>query len=153
MVGRFERQRPADRGVELRLNDALVVGKQAEDLAQVHARGVEQLEAVGFRPGQRLFVGIDAALAERLQADASHEALASIAVALDLEILVVDIERTGRVLGQDAVVLPVAQKAGGPRVAVVVVVVGGLFLVEDQPDDVVWAAVVKGLLEVASMTS
>ena len=72
-----------------------------------------------FGAGHRLLVRIDAALAERLQADAGQEALAREALALDLEVLVIDVQAAGRVLGQHAVGLPVAQAAGGAGVAVV----------------------------------
>ena len=118
-------------GVELRHDLVVGVGVEAEDRAEVHGGGVEQLQAVGLGAGQRLLVGIDAAGAERLQADAGQEAAARVAAALDLEVLVVDVQRPGGVLHQNVVALPVAQEAGGAGVAVLGLVVARLFLVED----------------------
>ena len=68
-------------------------------------------------------------------------------LALDLEVLVVDVERLGGIADQHVVGLPVAQEGGGAGVAVLAVAVAGLLLVEDEADDVVGAAVVEGLLQ------
>ena len=108
------------------------VGVEAEDRAEVHAGGVEQFQAVGLGAGHRLLVRIDAAGAERFQADAGQEAAARVAAALDLEVLVVDVQAAGGVLHENVVALPVAQEAGGAGVAVLGLGVGRLFLVEDR---------------------
>src|SRR5208283_3864220 len=84
---------------------------------------------------------------ERLQANSRQEATAGDAQALDLELLVVDVQAAGGVVQENAVLLPVAQAAGGARVAVIAVGVGSRFLVQDQADNVVRAAVVELLLQ------
>ena len=147
VIGGLDRQRPADGRLEL-VHDAVVgVGVETEDGTEVHVRGVEQAEAVGLGAGQCFLMGVDAAGAERLQADASQEAAAGVAATLDLKILRVDVERLGGIADEHVVGLPVAEEAGGAGVAVDAVVVAGLFLVEDEADDVVGTAVVERLLQ------
>ncbi len=92
-------------------------------------------------------MGIDAALAEFFQADAGHEPLARVALRLDLEFLAVDVERTGRVLSENAVARPIAQRHGGAGITVIVRGIGGRFLVENQANHVIRAAVVERLLQ------
>ena len=111
VVGRLAAAAPGRRRASSsRLHLAVGVGVQAEDRAEVHAGGVEQLQPVGLGAGHRLLVRVDAARAERLQADAGQEALAGVAPALDLEVLVVDVQRAGRVLHEHAVAA--ASRAG-----------------------------------------
>ena len=94
---------------------------------------------------------IDAALAERLQPDAGHEAAARVAPALDLEILVIDVEGRGpSPATRMPSSLPVAQ-AARPRgcSGCLASRVAGFLLVEDQADDVVRALLVERLLQAA----
>src|SRR5262245_47509270 len=101
---------------------------------------MKQLQAIRLGACESFLVREDAALAKRLQANTRHETAARVPATLDLEVLMIDVQRAGRVLGQDALPLPVAQAAGGACVAVVVLGVGRRFLVEDQANDVVGAA-------------
>src|SRR5262249_9015467 len=123
------------------------VGVQAEDLAQVHGRGPEQFQAVGLGPGHRLLVRVNASRSERLQTHAGHEAAPRVALALNLELLVINVQSPRRILHQPAFALPLAEGVGGARVAVVGLGVAGQFLVEDQADNVVRAAIVESLLQ------
>src|SRR5262249_8229226 len=59
----------------------------------------------------------------------------------------ISVEGAGRVLMQHVVTEPIAQKAGRAGIAVVGVVVAGFFLVENEADDVIGAAVVQSLLQ------
>ena len=67
-------------------------------------------------------------LAERLEPDAGEEALAGVGPALDLERLMVDVERGLVVLAEDALPQPVLEEPGGAGVAVVLGVVARLLL-------------------------
>jgi uncharacterized RDD family membrane protein YckC len=147
VVGRLQGQGPLGHGVEVLHDLVLGVGVKAEDGAEVHGGGVGEAEAVGLGAGQGLLVRVDAALAEGLEAHARHEAAAGVALALDLEVLVVGVQGAGRVLDDDVLALPVAQEGGGAGVAIAGLVVAGLFLVEVEADDVVGAALVEGVLQ------
>ena len=108
---------------------------------------MEQLQPIRLRARHRLFVRINASFAELFQPNAGHESFAREAPALDLEFLMIHVQRPGRVLGEDALLLPIAQKLSGPRIAVVGRGVAGQFLVENQAHDVVGTAVVQSLLQ------
>ena len=73
MVGRFERRDAGDRRFENVLGLVLLIGIEAEDLAEIRLARGPQLEPVGLRGAVRFFVRIDAALAESLQPHAAHE--------------------------------------------------------------------------------
>src|SRR4029077_12363135 len=90
-------------------------------------------------PGPRLFVGVDLAGPKRLQPNPSEEPAANVPSALDLVLLMVDVEAPGRVLLEDARTGPVLQYPGGAHVSVFLVVVGRLALAEIDADDVVRA--------------
>ncbi len=113
MVGSLQRQCPADQGVELGHDLVLGIGVEAEHRTEVHAGGVEQFQTVGLGSGHRLLVRIDAAGAERLQADAGQKAAARVADSLDLEVLIVGVHAASGILHENVVALPVAQAAGG----------------------------------------
>src|SRR5205814_2571415 len=113
-------QRSAYGLVELALALALV-GIKAKELAQVHGGRAKQLEPVRLGTGHRLFVRVDTAFAETLETDPSHETSPREALPFDLELLVVDINGPRRVLHQNVVSLPIAQKLGGTRVSIIAV--------------------------------
>ena len=145
-VGRLQRQAPADAGGDGRGDLVGGVGVEAEDRAEVHARRVHELQAVGLRAGERLLVGEDAARAERLQPDAGHEPLAGQPPALGLELLLVDVERPRPVLHQHVLAEPLAQGVRRARVAVVGLGVGRGLALQDEADDVVRTSGEEALL-------
>ncbi len=67
VVGGFDRRNLLGGGFEQVLGGVGVVGKQAEDLAQVRPAGAGQQQAVLLGARKRLFVRVDVSLAEALQ--------------------------------------------------------------------------------------
>ena len=74
-------------------------------------------QPVGLGAGEGLLVRVDLPLAERLQPDPGEEAPAGVRLALDLERLLVDVERDVVVLAEDALSQPVLEEPGGTRIA------------------------------------
>src|SRR5205085_1510953 len=128
--------------VELAL-DLSLVGIKAEDLAEVHGGRAKQLEPIGLGTGHRLFVRVDPAFAETLKANAGHKTSPRKALPFDVELLVVDINGPRRVLHQNVVSLPIAQKLGSARVAVIAGRIARHFFVENKTDDIVGTAIVE----------
>ena len=125
------------------------IGKQAEDLAEVRAARAPQLQPVGLRGAVRLLVRVDLAFAEPLEPAAAHEAAARVLDAAILKHLVIDVDRRVGLGEQHALALPHAQLPRRTRVAIVVFVVAGLVLIENQPHDVGRVLVVQLLLQLA----
>ncbi len=147
VVSRLQRQCPADRRFQPVRHGVVGVGVEAEDGAEVHFGGVEEAQPVGPGSGEGFLVRVDAAGPKRLQPDAGQEAAPRVAAALDLVFLGANVERLGGIADEDVVGDPVAEEAGGAAVAVAAVVIARLFLVEDEADDVMGAALVEGLLQ------
>src|SRR5262245_22535043 len=147
MIGGFEGRIAADSGFKRLLNRARFIWIQAENRAQVHGCGSQQLEPVLFRAGHGFFVSVDLARSERFEPHAGEESFADMAAAFDLEFLMVDVEPACRVLLNDALGQPIAQEAGSATVAIAGFRIGIQRLVQFEADDVVGAAIVETLLE------
>ena len=147
VVHRFDR-RPACHGsIEHALNFARGIGIQPKHLAEISLAGPREQQAVLLGRGQRLFVRKDPPFAEPLQPAAAHESAPHTFAPLAGEMLVIDIERRHGIGGEQALVLPVAKEARRSGVSVVLLVVAGLFAVQDQPHDVGGVALVERVLE------
>jgi hypothetical protein len=127
-----------------RAHHAALVGEHAEDRAGVRARRAQQLKTVGLRPGERLLVRQDDALALRIQTQRAEDPAADQATTTELELVFVQIERVALVADQHALADPVAQLHGGARVLVLRVLVRALAR-EFDPDEVVRSAPVQAL--------
>ena len=102
VVGRHQRRAVAQARLDGAEHLAVGVGIEAEDRAEVEPGRVVERQPVGLRAGERLLVRVDLPLAERLQPDPRQEAPAGVRRPLDLEGLVVDVERGVVVLAEDA---------------------------------------------------
>src|SRR5262245_18454414 len=92
-------------------------------------------------------MGINLALAEPLQSNSCQETPARMALAFDLELLMIDVQASSGVLFENAVLLPIAQMARGTGIAVGRFRIARFFLVENEANDVMRAALVERLLE------
>src|SRR6266536_1734423 len=92
-------------------------------------------------------MGKNSALTKRLEPDSGHESLASVSAAFGLKLLLVDIEAASRVLPEDAVSLPIAQKTGRAGISIGAIIVRSLFFIENESNDVVRASSIERLLQ------
>ena len=147
VIGRHQRRAIAQTGLDRALDFLGGVGIEAEDGTEIETGRVVEGQAVGLGAGEGLFVGVDLALADRLEANPRQESLARVLFAVDFEGLVVDIERRVVVLAENPLAQPVLEEPGGPRVAVDRAAVARLIAVELQADDVVRAGLVEPVLQ------
>ena len=147
VIDGFQR-RDARRGLlEPILDFIFRIGIEAEYLAEVClARSGEQ-QPVRLGAGHGLFVRIDLALAEALQPAACHEAAPGDGLAVEREHLVIDVDGCLGLAEQHTLVAPIAQKLGRAAVAIAVLVVAGLFAIEDQSHYVGGVLLVELLLQ------
>ena len=147
VVGRLQRRLPRHDGIEELLHIPFGVGIEPEHLAQIRPAGSREEETVLLRARHRLLVGMDVAGAEPLQANSRHHPAAHKRSPLDLELLVVDVERRGRLLHHHPLVAPTAEELRRPGVFVCPLVIAGLLPIELDPNHVGGVPLVERLLE------
>ena len=113
VVGCHHRRAVAESLLDGSQHRALGVGIEAEDRAEIEAGRVVEGQAVRLGAGERLLVRVDLPLAERLQPDPSQEAPSAVLHAVDLERLIVNVERGVVLLAEDAVAQPFLEEPGG----------------------------------------
>ena len=147
VVGRLQRRLPRHDRIEELLHLPFGVGIEPEHLTQICPAGPREEETVLLRARHRLLVGMDVAGAEPLQANPRHHPPANEGAPLDLELLVVDVERRGRLLHHHPLVAPATKELRRPGVLVRPLVIPRLLPVELDPDHVGGVPLVERLLE------
>ena len=117
VIGRHQRSAVAQARLDGAQHLAVGVGIEPEDRAEVESGRVVEGQAVGLGARERLLVRVDLPLAERLEPHPGQESLARMRLALDLEGLLVDVERDVVFLAEHALAQPVLQEPGGTCVA------------------------------------
>ena len=136
VISRLHRRLAGHGGIERLLHLALRVGVEPKHLAEVGPAGTGEQQAILLRAAHRLLVGMDVAGAKPLEPHPRHHAPADELPPLDLELLVVDVERRRRLLHHHPLLPPRLQILGGPGVFVALLVIARLLPVELQPDHV-----------------
>ena len=135
--------------VENLLHAAGGVGVEHEDLAEVRARGLEQVEAVALGLGERLFVAEDDLLGVVVQLAEGDKAapLLQVSASRNLELLRVGEDAGILLLDQNALLTPGAEIARGSGVdAFAPLGVKEFRQAQNDADQIVRAALVVGLL-------
>ena len=147
VVGRHQRRPIAQAGLDLAMDLLVGVGIEPEHRTEVESGRMIKCQPVSLRTRERLLVGIDLPLSDRLQANPGHEPLAGMGDPVDFKRLMINVKRRVIVLPQDALAQPVAQEPGGPLVAGFHPIVAGLVSVELEPDDVKGTRRVEAFLQ------
>ncbi len=147
MIGRHQGRAVAQAGLDDSLDLAFRVGIKPEDRAEVEPGRVVEGQPIGLGAGEGLLVRVDLALAERFEPDPGEETPPGMRLALDLERLLIDVERDVIVLAEQALSQPVLEESGGTRVTTLGRGIAGLCAVELQADRIVRAGLIEPVLQ------
>src|SRR6516162_9434706 len=128
--------------------DLAIVVVEHEDLAEVGAGGPEQVQAVGLGLGQGLLVPVDRAVGIVLDPAKGDEAapLELAGASRPLETLGIDVKGGLAVLEKNALATPVGEVSGSARIDICYVGIGGIFLAQNDADEVMRAGGIVGVL-------
>ena len=128
------------------LQHAVFLAIEAIHGADLRRRRPQEVETIGLRARQRVFVRFDDSGVPRLQSYCSEDMLPDVGTALPRELLAVCVHSGEPLARQDAIARPRSDIGGGAGVAAVGVGVGRRLLAIFDTHDVVGAAVVQPAL-------
>jgi hypothetical protein len=125
------------------------VGIEPKNLAKIRLRRSSQSQPIILRFGMSLLMRVDVSFAEPLQPNASHEAFADLGAPVDIELLLVCINRWIRFQLQCPISLPIPEDPGSSTVYLIRIRIRRLGPIQLQTQKIEGGEAVEMILKLA----